>query len=128
MPSGPTTNHLRHSRLTAPAALSSSLGSTGLDRKVSKSTWCLTSTETTRLVTDGKGGGGGAWKWGKRDMIKLSLNCHHPNDSRIKIGSDESHFNVTLIMTDKVTRQTTTFEEKGESRSRFEPRSLCLPA
>ena len=33
------------------------------------------------------------------------------------MGSDESHFNVSLIVRDKVTRQrppTTTFEEKGE--------------
>ena len=37
-------------------------------------------------------------------------------DSCIKMGSDESHFNVSLIVRDKVTRlcpQTTTFEEKG---------------
>ena len=35
----------------------------------------------------------------------------------IKMGSDESHFNVSLIVRGKVTRrfpQTTTFEEKGE--------------
>ena len=35
----------------------------------------------------------------------------------IKMGSDESHFNVSLIVRDKVTRQcpqTTTFEEKGD--------------
>ena len=37
------------------------------------------------------------------------------NDSCIKMGSDENHFNVSLIMRDEVTRQcpqTTTFEEK----------------
>ena len=37
----------------------------------------------------------------------------------IKIGSDESRFNVSLIVRDKVTRpcpQTTTFEEKGEPK------------
>ena len=37
----------------------------------------------------------------------------------IKMGSDESHFNVSLIVTDIVTRQcpqTTTFEEKGEPK------------
>ena len=36
----------------------------------------------------------------------------------IKMGSDESHFNVSLIVRDKVTRQcpqTATFEEKGET-------------
>ena len=39
--------------------------------------------------------------------------------TRIKMGSDESHFNVSLIVMDKVTRpcpQTTTFEEKGEPK------------
>ena len=44
---------------------------------------------------------------------------HHQNDSCIKKGSDESHFNVTLTVRDKVTRQcpqTTTFEEKGEPK------------
>ena len=47
-----------------------------------------------------------------------SLHCHHQNDSCIKMGNNESHFNVSLIMRDKVTRQcpqtVTTFEEKGE--------------
>ena len=50
-------------------------------------------------------------------MIYLSLHCHHQNDSCIKVGSDESHSNVSLIVRDKVTRQcpqTTTFVEKGE--------------
>ena len=51
------------------------------------------------------------------EYIYLSLHCHHQNDFCIKMGSDESHFNVSLIVRDKVTRQypqTTTFEEKGE--------------
>ena len=37
----------------------------------------------------------------------------------IKMGSDERHFNVSLMVRDKVTRpcpQTTTFEEKGEPK------------
>ena len=53
------------------------------------------------------------------DYIYLLLHCHHQNDSCIKMGSDESHFNVSLIVRDKVTRQcpqTTTFEEKGEPK------------
>ena len=54
------------------------------------------STETTRLIRDG--GGKGAWKWGKREIIYLSLCCHHQNDTCIKMGSDESHFNVSLIV------------------------------
>ena len=52
-------------------------------------------------------------------MIHLSRHCHHKNDSCIKMGSDESHFNVSLIVRDKDTRQcprTTTFEEKGEPK------------
>ena len=69
--------------------------------------------------------------WGKREIIYLLLHCHHQNDSCIKIGSDESHFNVSLTVRDKVTRQcpqTTTFLKRKESRSGIEPRSFCLPA
>ena len=61
----------------------------------------------------------GVWIWGKREIIYLSLHCHHQNDSCIKTGSDESHFNVSLNVRDKVTRQcpqTTTFEENREPR------------
>ena len=76
-----------------------------------------------RLIRDGeKGGGGGGgekgvWRWGKRETMHLSLHCHHLNDSCIKMGSGENHFNVSLIVKDKVTGQcpqTTTFAEKGE--------------
>ena len=41
------------------------------------------------------------------------------NDSCIKIGSDESHFNISFIVRDKVTRLSTDhnlFEEKGEPK------------
>ena len=78
---------------------------------------------------------------GKREIIYLSLHCHHQNDSCVKVGSDENHFNVSLIVRDKVTKrcsQTTTFEDRGEpkqnrtevleSRSEIEPRSFRLPA
>ena len=56
---------------------------------------------------------------GEREIIYLSLHCHHQNDFCIKMGSNESYFNVSLIVRDKVTRecpQTTTFEEKGEPK------------
>ena len=33
---------------------------------------------------------------GGREIIYLSLHCHHQNDSCIKMGSDESHFNVPV--------------------------------
>ena len=59
------------------------------------------------------------------------LHCHHQNDSYIKMGSDESNLNVSLIVRDKVTRQcpqTTTFEEKGEpKRIRTEVPLLTSP-
>ena len=42
----------------------------------------------------------------------ISLHCHHQIDSRIKMGSDDSHFNVSLIVRDKVTKQ-----KKGEAES-----------
>ena len=54
-------------------------------------------------------------RWGKREgdyTVTTRMTC-------IKMGSDKSHFNVSLIVRDKVTRQcpeTTTFEEKGEPK------------
>ena len=41
------------------------------------------------------GRGDGGMEWGKREIIYLSLHCHHQNDSCIKVGSGESHFNVS---------------------------------
>ena len=38
---------------------------------------------------------------GEREIIYLSLHCHHQNDFCIKMGSDESHFNVSLIVSHK---------------------------
>ena len=35
------------------------------------------------------GGGGG-------EIIYISVHCHHQNDFCIKMGSDESHFNVSV--------------------------------
>ena len=65
---------------------------------------------------------------GEREIIYLSLHWHLQNDSCIKADSDESYFNASLIVRDKVTRhcsQTTTFEE-NQSRNGFELKSLCL--
>ena len=53
---------------------------------------------TMRLIRDGEkggrgyGGGGG----GEREIIYLSLHCHHQNDFCIEMGFDESHFNVSI--------------------------------
>ena len=58
------------------------------------------------------GGGGG-------EIIYLSLHCHHQNDPCIKMGSDVSHFNISLIVRDKVTRQCpqiTLFDQRGEPK------------
>ena len=79
---------------------------------------------------DGRGEGGqGGMEDGGREIIYLSLHCHHQNDSCIKMCSGESHFSVSLIVVDKVIRQYpyTQLLKRKESRSGFEPRSLCLP-
>ena len=62
----------------------------------------LMCTETIRLTRDGEKRGGGMRG---REIIHLSLQCHHQNDFCIKADSDESHFNVSFIVRDKVTRQ-----------------------
>ena len=63
---------------------------------------------------------------GEREIIYLSRHCHHQNDSCIKMGSDESHFNVS-VRSDGQCPQTTTFLKRKESRSGIEPRSFRLP-
>ena len=63
------------------------------------------STETVKLIRDGEKGQG-VQRWGEREIIYLSLHCHHQNDSCIKMGSDESHFNVSFTERDKVTNKT----------------------
>ena len=79
------------------------------------------------------GVGGRRLGGGGREIILhllLSLHCHRQNGSCINMGSDETSFNVSLIVRDKVTRQCpqNTALKREESRSRFEPRSFCLPA
>ena len=50
------------------------------------------------VMRDGEMGAGpeltseGVWRWGEKAVIYLSLHCHHQN---LKVGSDESHFNVS---------------------------------
>ena len=54
------------------------------------------------------------------DYIYLSLHCHHQNDSCIEMGSDESHFNVSVGGDGQSHRTVSTnhnlFEEKGEPK------------
>ena len=61
-----------------------------------------------RGVAVGRGGGGGCWERRETQRSKQT-----------DTGSDESHFSVSLIVRDKVTRQcphNTTFEQKGEPK------------
>ena len=67
-------------------------------------TWCFTPS-TIAVIS---------WRRG-RGRLYLSLRCHLHNDS----CSDQSRFNVSLIVRDKVTRQcpqTRASEEKGEPK------------
>ena len=57
---------------------------------------------------------------GERDFIYLSPHCPHQNDSCIKMGSDESHFNVS-VGSDGQSHMTVStnhnlFKEKGEPK------------
>ena len=70
---------------------------------------------------EGRGEGGkGVWRSGEREIIYLSLHCHHQNDSCIKMGSDESHFNVSAGSDEQSHKTVSTnhnlFEEKGEPK------------
>ena len=87
---------------------------------MSKLAWCLTSTKTIRLIRDGEKRGKRVWRWVEREIKYLSLHCHHHNDSCIKMGSDESHFNV-LVGSDAQSHRTISTnhnlsEEKGEPK------------
>ena len=64
----------------------------------------------------GGGGGGGVWRWGEREIIYLSLHCHHQNDYCVKMGSDESHFNVSVGSHRTVSTNHNLSEEKGEPK------------
>ena len=68
---------------------------------------------------------------GEREIIYLSLHCHHQYDFCIKMGSDESHFNVSVGGDGQGHRSVSTntaFLKRKESRSSIEPRSFRLPA
>ena len=65
--------------------------------------------------------------WGRgrvytyRYTVTTSVTC-------IKMGSDESHFNVSSIVRDKATRPCPQLLKRKESRNGIEPRSFRLPA
>ena len=62
-----------------------------VSRRVLQLTWCLTSTETTRLIRDGekRGGGRESGGVGRVGLYTYRYTCHHQNDSCIKVDSDE---------------------------------------
>ena len=72
---------------------------------------------------------GGGMDMGEEGVIYLSLHCHHQNDSCIKMGSDESHFNVSVGSDGQSHRRvsTTIFLKRKESQRGIEPRSFRLP-
>ena len=81
-----------------------------------------------RLIRDGEKEGRGM-EVGGRDTVTTRMTC-------IKMGSDESRFNVSLIVSDKVTGEGQSHKtvqrpqllKKNESRNGFKPRSTCLTA
>ena len=56
----------------------------------------------------------------EREILCLSLHCHHQNDFCIKVCSDESHFNVSVGSDGQSHKTVSTnhnlFEEKGEPK------------
>ena len=91
------------------------------------------STLTARRGYDGEEG---VWRWGKREIIYLSLHCHLQNDSCIKMGSDESHFlmfhNCEGQSHKTVSTNHNLFEEKTEpeaesSRGSFAHQPNAIP-
>ena len=79
------------------------------------------------------GVGSGVWRWAKRKIIYPALYTvpTRMTPALIKMGNGVSHFNISLIVRDKVTRrcpQATTFEAKGEpKRIRTEVPLLTVP-
>ena len=74
-------------------------------------------------------GGKGVWRWGERDIIYLLLHCHHQNGSCIKMGSDESHFNVSVGSDrqshNRVSTNPQPFESQGQLK-RYQTEVLLL--
>ena len=86
--------------------------------EIVKKTWRLTSTETIRLIRYVEKVWGG--EVGEREVIYLSLHCHHQNDFCIKMGSDESHLMFSAGSDGQCHKTVSTnhnlFEEKGEPK------------
>ena len=65
-------------------------------------------------------GGGGGEREIKYLIKYLTLHCHHQNNFYIKMGSDESHFNVSVGSDGQSHKTVSTnhnlFEETGEPK------------
>ena len=75
---------------------------------------CLVSSREILTRTEIAGGGGWGEAWGDGGGVEWGISLMLQG---CKMGSNESHCNVSLIVRDKVTRQcphTTPLEEKGE--------------
>ena len=57
----------------------------------------------------------------KREIIYLTLHCHHQNDSCIKMSSDESRFTVSLTVRGKDLTQN---KARGARADRISPQEL----
>ena len=60
---------------------------------------------------------------GGKEIIYLSLHWHHPNDSCIKMGSDENQFNVSVGSDGQSHRTVSTNESRGGRP--YEPYGFC---
>ena len=56
---------------------------------------------------------------GEREVIYISLHRHHQNDSCIKMGSDESHFNVSVGSDGQSHRTVSTNPNLSEEPKRY---------
>ena len=72
-------------------------------------------------------GGGGGRGAGGGGELKLTLHCHYLDDACIKMGTDESHFNVSFIVRGKVTRYVHKPQplKRKESRSGYQGEAHC---
>ena len=67
------------------------------------------------------GGGGGVWRWGRGRLYTYRYSVTiRTDDFCIKMGSDESHFNVSVESDGQGHKTVSTnhnlFEEKGEPK------------
>ena len=79
-------------------------------------------------VVGGEGGYGSGGR-GRLDTYRYTVTTVTRMTPVLKMGREEGHFNVSLTVRDKVTRQcpqTTTFLKRRESRSGIEPGSFCF--